>query len=300
MNETPASESRPPAGDPEPDRSAEARLRRLAQRVATGVPLALAVAALIWAGPFPFALFILLFALFGVSEFYDLAELKGFRPARRTGVAAASLAVLGAYFLEDGYLAHVVLLSIVASLVLFVFRSPRRVSALVDGATTIMGFLYCGWLPAHMVLLRKLESLPGESGEAAIAGAGLVTWLVALCAATDIGAYFTGKALGRTKLCPQISPGKTVEGALGGLILSLLVGWYLGRWFHIAPIHCLALAALGSVTAQVGDLWESALKRDVGVKDSGNLIEGHGGVLDRFDSYLLSAPVFYFYVTWFM
>ena len=78
----------------------------------------------------------------------------------RTGAAATILIVLGAYFLDDGYLAHVVLLCVVTSLVLFVFRSPQRVSALVDGSTTIMGFLYCGWLPAHLILLRKLESLP--------------------------------------------------------------------------------------------------------------------------------------------
>ncbi|NMA28339.1 MAG: phosphatidate cytidylyltransferase [Burkholderiales bacterium] len=286
--------------DEGPDRSAEARLRRLTQRVATGLPLALAAAALIWAGPFPFALLVLLFALFGVSEVYDLTEFKGFRPARRTGAAATILIVLGAYFLDDGCLAHVVLLCVVASLVLFVFRSPQRVSALVDGSTTIMGFLYCGWLPAHFILLRKLESLPAGTEASLVTGAGLVTWLVTLCAATDVGAYFVGKALGRTKLCPQVSPGKTVEGALGGLILATLIGWYLGRWFGIAPAHCLTLAILGSLTAQVGDLWESALKRDVGVKDSGNLIEGHGGVLDRFDSYFLAAPVFYLYVTWFM
>lgn len=280
--------------------AAESRLRRLAQRVATGVPLAAAAAALIWAGPFPFALLVLLFTVFGVSEFYDLVEAKGFRPARRTGVIATAVAVLGAYFLEDGFLAHLVLLSVVIAMMLFVFRGGNRVSALVDGATTVMGFLYCGWLPAHLVLLRKLEALPGEIPGSTIGGAGLVTWLVTAVAITDVGAYFVGKAFGRTKLSPQISPGKTVEGSLGGLALAMLVGWYLGKWFHIGPVHCLALAFLGSVTAQLGDLWESALKRDVGVKDSGNLIEGHGGVLDRFDGYLMSAPVFYFYVTWFM
>ena len=298
MTKTPEPLERPL--DEGPDRSAEARLRRLTKRVATGVPLALAAGALIWAGPAPFALLVLLFALFGVSELYDLAELKGFRPARRSGAAATALIVLGAYFLDDGYLAHVVLLCVVASLVLFVFRSPQRVSALVDGSTTIMGFLYCGWLPAHLVLLRKLESLPAGTTESAVTGAGLVACLVTLVAATDIGAYFVGKAIGRTRLCPQISPGKTLEGAVGGLVLATLLGWYVGRWFGLAPAHCLTLGLVGSLMAQVGDLWESALKRDVGVKDSGNLIEGHGGVLDRFDSYFLAAPVFYFYVTWFM
>lgn len=292
--ENPKPEEQPTAAE-----AAESRLRRLAQRVATGVPLAAAAAALIWAGPFPFALLILLFTVFGVSEFYDLVEAKGFRPARRTGVVATAVAVLGAYFLEDGFLAHLVLLSVVVTMMLFVFRT-QRVSALIDGATTVMGFLYCGWLPAHLVLLRKLEGLPGEVDGSSIAGAGLVTWLVTAVAITDIGAYFVGKAVGRTKLAPHVSPGKTVEGSLGGLALAMLVGWYLGKWFHIAPVHCLALAFLGSVTAQLGDLFESALKRDAGVKDSGNLIEGHGGVLDRFDSYLMSAPVFYFYVTWFM
>ena len=281
---------------PGPEKAPTARLGRLARRVATGVPLALAAGALIWAGPGPFTALVLLFALFGASEFYDLVERKGFRPARRLGMAAAALAVLLAWRAGEASLAQGVALLVALIMAWFVLRGAEGPSALVDGATTLLGFLYCGWLPAHLVLLRKVEA-PAGAGPG---GLGLVAWLVVVCAATDIGAYFVGKALGRTRLCPRISPGKTLEGSVGGLLAALLLGWYLAGWLQIPPFHALALAALGSVTAQVGDLWESILKRDAGVKDSGHLLGSHGGVLDRFDSYLLVAPVSYLYVTWFM
>jgi phosphatidate cytidylyltransferase len=108
---------------------------------------------------------------------------------------------------------------------------------------------------------------------------------------SDTGAYIVGRSMGRTKLMPAVSPGKTWEGLLGGVALTMLVGWLLGRyWTVLSPQQWIAGAAAVAVTATLGDLLESAFKRAAGVKDSGRVLPGHGGILDRFDGYLLAAP----------
>jgi phosphatidate cytidylyltransferase len=124
----------------------------------------------------------------------------------------------------------------------------------------------------------------------------LLTW------ASDIGAFVVGRAIGRTKLIPSVSPGKTVEGAIGGLAACMLLAWPYAQFvlrpaahlnFRYAPLGALAFGALISVAAQIGDLAESLMKREAGMKDSSHLIPGHGGVLDRFDSLFFVLPVAY-------
>jgi phosphatidate cytidylyltransferase len=124
----------------------------------------------------------------------------------------------------------------------------------------------------------------------------LLTW------ASDIGAYAVGRTIGRNKLIPSVSPGKTVEGAIGGLVACMLLAWIYARFvlrpaahldFRWAPLGALTFGAVASVAAQVGDLVESLLKREAGVKDSSHLIPGHGGVLDRLDSLFFVLPVSY-------
>jgi phosphatidate cytidylyltransferase len=127
-------------------------------------------------------------------------------------------------------------------------------------------------------------------------GAGWLALVVAACWAADTAAYAVGKTLGRHKLCPSISPGKTVEGAVGGLIGAMLLTFLLGQWLGLPTGHALALGALLGVAGQLGDLAESKLKRWAGVKDSGSILPGHGGVLDRFDSLLVNAPLAYYYL----
>lgn len=160
---------------------------------------------------------------------------------------------------------------------------PRRVSA-HDAVGVVFGLVYLGWLVTHFVLLRQLPT----GRELFLLGL-IGTW------AFDSGSYFAGRAFGRRKLAPLVSPGKTVEGLVGGLILGGVVITWLGRaWLHLAWVPGLALAAAVMAAAQLGDLAESALKRRAGVKDSGTLIPGHGGVLDRFDSLLAVLPVVYY------
>ena len=125
----------------------------------------------------------------------------------------------------------------------------------------------------------------------------LLVWLVIFSAfGSDIFAYFTGFLLGRHKLCPAISPKKTVEGAIGGVLGSVLICGIFG-WVVIPGIavHCLIIGALGAVFSQLGDLTASIFKRKMGIKDYGNLIPGHGGVMDRIDSILFTAPLVYYY-----
>jgi phosphatidate cytidylyltransferase len=129
-------------------------------------------------------------------------------------------------------------------------------------------------------------------------GAAATTWLVATIAASDTAQYYTGRSLGRVKLAPAISPGKTWEGAMGGLAAAGLSGWFLGPVClpGLSPASGLVVAVALAAFGMAGDLFESLLKRSAGVKDSSERIPGHGGVLDRLDSYLFAAPAFYLFL----
>jgi phosphatidate cytidylyltransferase len=130
--------------------------------------------------------------------------------------------------------------------------------------------------------------LPGDPGAWAVLFVFLTTW------ACDTGAFFVGRTFGRHKLAPQLSPGKTREGAIGGLLAALVVGSVLGNVLHLGSPLSLLLGVVSGVLGQVGDLVASAIKRELGLKDFGALLPGHGGILDRFDSLLLTAPAIYY------
>ena len=129
-------------------------------------------------------------------------------------------------------------------------------------------------------------------------GPAALTWLVGVIAISDSAQYYSGTLLGRRKLAPVISPKKTVEGAVGGLVAAPIAGWAIGLWAFPEAAHavCAAVAIVLTIAGMAGDLFESLLKRSVGAKDSSALIPGHGGVLDRVDAYLFAAPVFYLYL----
>ena len=166
-------------------------------------------------------------------------------------------------------------------------RSPLEQS-LKDGAMTLFGVLYLGLTLGTLSMTRLLPL-----GEWLIFFLLLVTW------ASDTGAYYIGTLYGRHRLAPRISPKKTVEGLVGGLIGAIIVGYAARWWFlpELSGLDCLILATLLTITGLWGDLTESAMKRSVGMKDSGGILPGHGGMLDRLDSLLFAAPAFYYYVT---
>jgi phosphatidate cytidylyltransferase len=127
-------------------------------------------------------------------------------------------------------------------------------------------------------------------------GAWFVLYVFAVTWITDTGAYFTGMRWGKRPLAPRLSPKKTVEGAIGGLAAATAMSLAWGMWIGLPWWHCLFLGPVLGFLAQVGDLCESAIKRDLGIKDFGTLLPGHGGILDRFDSLLFTAPIAYYYL----
>lgn len=166
-------------------------------------------------------------------------------------------------------------------------RAPLEQS-LRDGAMTLFGVLYLGLTLGMLSMTRLLPQ-----GEWLIFFLLLVTW------ASDTGAYYVGTLFGRHRLAPTISPKKTVEGLVGGLIGAIIVAYAARWWFlpELSGLDCLILGTLLTLTGLWGDLAESAMKRSVGIKDSGGILPGHGGMLDRLDSLLFTAPVFYYYVS---
>jgi phosphatidate cytidylyltransferase len=173
--------------------------------------------------------------------------------------------------------------SVLASLLILFDMKGKSIE---DATATLTGIFYVGFFSFHVTLIDQTGPT------------GILVWLVVFAAfGSDVMAYFTGMAIGRHKLCPEISPKKTIEGAIGGILGSVLVCGLFGHFF--APqyvVHCLVIGVLGAVISQCGDLTASAFKRRMGIKDYGNLIPGHGGVLDRFDSVLFTAPGIYYYI----
>lgn len=167
----------------------------------------------------------------------------------------------------------------------------------VPATFSLLGVIYIGVSFLHLILLRQTEiaslikTIFGEMsfGEIYLWVAFLATW------ASDTFAYFFGTAFGKHKLAPTISPHKSIEGVLGGLIGAILSIVIFGYYTEIPLVHRIAAGALVGLIAPIGDLAESALKRFCGVKDSGTLLPGHGGVLDRFDSIMFSVPIIYYY-----
>ncbi len=230
--------------------------------------------------------------LLGLYEFYQLMRSKGYEPFAVLGYFC-SLAI-STYAWRQGVAVPLIL---TASLLLIMVRELMRRDmshSLVHIGVTLFGIMYVGWLGAHLVMLRELPSLQGADpvlGAHMVFYAALVTW------ATDTGAYLAGVAFGRHKLLPRVSPNKTVEGAVGGLVGAAFVGWLCAKGFAVflTPLAGGLLGLVAGLLAQLGDLVESLLKRDAGTKDTAELIPGHGGVLDRFDSLLFTVPAIYYY-----
>ena len=177
----------------------------------------------------------------------------------------------------------ITLLGLLCYQVGFAPAAPRHLSMFI----LLFGILYIGFTLGHFLRLRNQQD-----------GALLVLFVLLVTWAGDAAAYYVGKTLGSRPLAPRLSPNKTVEGFLGGLVAAPLVAWTGHVWFlpAVGPVDCLILGVVFTVLGLLGDLSESALKRYAGVKDSGALIPGHGGLLDRVDSLLLNAPVFYYYM----
>lgn len=275
----------------------------LAKRVASALVLAPVAIACVWFGRAALATLLGCAAAAGAWEFYRLAEGAGSRPFARTGIVLAGLTPILVHAQLLGVLRIPLTAVALVPLVLLALAVWRRG---VDGgplgavASTLLGVVYVAVPLSYAYGLRAFEYAVGDVGGTAVVMLPvLATW------ASDVGAYFAGRLFGKRKLIPSVSPGKTVAGAVGALGMAAIVADLYSRYVLVpyaqlgfGPGKALAFGLAVSVAAQLGDLVESMLKREAGVKDSSRLIPGHGGVLDRVDSLLFVLPLSYLLLGW--
>lgn len=280
-------------------------------------PLALWI---VLAGGAPLAALLAIVCALGAWEFFRIARATGARPLDDVGIALAGLVPLA---IHAHYLGVFTVRPALGALVVLLIMGATIWLRGVDGsplgaaATTLFGVLYTAGMLGFGYAIRYHDivagydivgakhlllgpfSVPIPPGGALLVFPLLVTW------ASDIGAFFVGRAIGVRKLMPSVSPGKTIAGAVGGLGASMIVAYAYGRGVLVPVAHlgfspggALLFGVLISAAAQVGDLFESLLKREAGVKDSSHIIPGHGGILDRFDSLIFVLPVAYLLLGW--
>lgn len=269
------------------------------QRVAVaavGIPVAVGV---VYLGGWALAALLAAVAVLGTLEFFRMAAQRQAKPLAFAGAAtAAGFILVAAIEPEAGPAGFGILLTLatLAIATLAIWQRGVEGQPLLSISTTLTGSIYAGALLSFGLFLRHLPGIDGAwHGTALVFAPVLLTWT------SDTFAYFVGRQWGKDKLIPRVSPGKTVQGAIGAVIGSVVVGAAYAsvlQSFDSYRPGLLEAALLGlgiSVVAQVGDLAESLLKRDTGVKDSGTLLPGHGGALDRFDSLLFTLPLAYLF-----
>ncbi len=239
-----------------------------------------------------------LIILVGLWEFYRMMEAKGLRPYKVIGVLSG-IALPWYIFFQQGIYANLLLSVIFIGIMISELWRKEKELAIYHISVTIFGVLYVAWLGSYLFLIRELPHILGQDYSV---GYSYVVLIFALTWSYDTGAYTTGRLFGRHKLFPSISPSKTVEGSIGGIIFSI-IGIFIAKAVilpYLEWFDAVLLAVIASVVGQLGDLVESMLKRYVDVKDSSDTIPGHGGILDRFDSLLFTAPVIYYLLRYYI
>ena len=227
----------------------------------------------------------ILVGFIGVREFFNGFRAMDINPSEKLALCAMLVLYLlnGIFPGQHEYLLGWLVAVIMASSV-YIFKIDEH--KVEDGMATMLGIIYVIFFSYHVVLVDQTQEY------------SVLIWLVLLSAfCTDIFAYFSGYLFGKHKLCPVLSTKKTIEGAVGGTLGSVICCGLFG-WFVVPHIwiHCLVIGLIGAVLSQCGDLTASAYKRKMGIKDYGHLIPGHGGIMDRFDSVLFTAPAVYYYI----
>lgn len=225
----------------------------------------------------------LLIGIMGVREFYNGFHAMDVRPSFAIACVAAVALYAVNLLTENSQWYMLWLFGVMLVSLLYLFNIEHR--KLADAMATITGIFYVIFFSFHVTLVDQTSY-------------GILIWLIVITAfGTDVMAYFSGYALGKHKLCPKISPKKTIEGSVGGILGSVILSGVFGYFFASEIlVHCLIIGVLGGIVSQFGDLTASIFKRKMGIKDYGNLIPGHGGILDRFDSVLFTGPMVYYYI----
>jgi phosphatidate cytidylyltransferase len=264
---------------------------------AIALPILIASILVSWLQP----LFVVLAAaamIFGLYEFYVLSRKKDLKPDVAAGfLGGAALFTIFYFATPDPLQSRLDVQTIVLTLI--VFTSGTLIAAMLRGApfdkmiaasgATILGVLYVVFLGGHLVAVR--------TGFEQTLSAHLLSFFFLVLMGADTGAYYVGRAIGKHKLAPKISPGKTWEGVVGGVVAALVLATAAHFWFfkELPLKWALPLAGVMTVLGILGDLTESALKRGAGAKDAAKILPGHGGALDRLDSLLFNAPLIYYF-----
>jgi phosphatidate cytidylyltransferase len=282
------------AAPPAPAGLSGPSLARRALTAMWGVPL---VVALVWLGGWWLLGGVGALIIVGLLEFYQMAARAGHQPIWEAGLAAGVwLAVAAAWpGAWPARWAPFVLPALLFYTILTQLRRGHPDRSLVNTGVTLLGVLYVAYLATYVIRLRALPASPGGD-------ASPVPALLVFCAvwSADSAAYFVGVRLGRHKLLPRVSPQKSREGAVAAVLAGVFVGAAFA-WAGWLPVAVAApVGGLCAAAAIVGDLWESSIKREVGVKDAGSLLPGHGGMLDRFDGLLFAALTGYAVLRWWL
>jgi phosphatidate cytidylyltransferase len=275
----------------------------LRQRVLSAVIFVPILFASIWFGNPWFSIVVAVAALLGVMEFYAMVGRRGWQPLTFFGTLWTLFFIFNAYYAPkySSNNIHIIVTSalitsaVALSLVWVLFLRSSRGKVMVSWAASVAGIFYMGWLLSYWVLI--MNSYGGDWD-----GRDWVILALFSTFAVDTTAYFVGRAWGRHKMAPTVSPGKTWEGAIGGLVGAIVAVIALALLLDvdISYSKMVILGVLIAVFAQLGDLAESKLKRSMGVKEAGNLIPGHGGILDRLDSIVFTGVVVYYCLRWFI
>ena len=277
-------------------------------RLRSGLLIGLFGLIVVLLGGWYFTIAISLLTYLALLEFFRMAEFTGIKPATKTTLFACLIIIISTYLEVIGILDREIYNSFlpICSVVIctWLLLQPKS-GKISDIAASIFGLFYLGFLPSYWIKLRGVQTALTNSTEGSVSlesfsnSSGLSLTLISclLIVASDIGSYFIGKSFGKTPLSP-ISPSKTIEGLIGGIICSISVATsfaFLLNWQNPFLIGIL-YGILVSLMALVGDLIESMMKRDAKLKDSGTFLPGHGGILDRIDSYIFTPSVIYYII----
>ncbi len=246
-----------------------------------GIPILLGSS---WYGDIYFLGVLVVIGVFCIDEFMRMLRIKGIRGSKGIAIISMVLFLLSSFYENIQYTDAVSFL-LLSTLIWMVLKNNME-DRLVGAASTVLAALYVGWLLSYVILLRNMSQ------------GNIWVWLLFIFIwSADTGAYFMGKRFGKKPFFRSLSPSKTLEGFIGAVVFPALAGGIASRFLTLYPLPLISIGAIVGVSSQIGDLVESAFKRSAGVKDSGNLIPGHGGFLDRFDSLLFVAPIFYYCVS---
>jgi len=275
-------------------------------RVRSGLLIGIFGLIVVLLGDWYFTIAIALLTYLALLEFFRMAEFTGIKPATKTTLFSCLIIITSTYLettgLIDKEIANSILPICSVGICTWLLLQPKS-GTISDIAASIFGLFYLGFLPSYWIKLRALETGLSNSGVTFLSNfsnsIGLYLTLTScfLIVASDIGSYFIGKSFGKRSLSP-ISPSKTIEGLIGGISCSILLAIFFAFVLDLAnPLLIGTLyGLLISLMALVGDLIESMMKRDAKIKDSGNFLPGHGGILDRIDSYIFTPSVIYYII----